>query len=71
MDCTTEPVQEWLTPKDIANALGVHRNTVARWVTTGRLSAIRTPSGRVRINVADLNRILSEPAEMPRDPVAA
>lgn len=54
---------EWVTPKAIADVLGVHRSTVVRWVTMGRVAAIRTPGGRVLINKAELERITAEPVE--------
>lgn len=40
---------------EVADLLGVHRQTVHRWVTTGRLAAfdIGTP-GRPRLRVTDV-----------------
>ena len=45
---------ELLTTVDVAKVLKVHHGTVSRWVKEGRLRAIRTPSGRLRIRRIDL-----------------
>jgi excisionase family DNA binding protein len=36
-------------PAELAALLRVDAKTVTRWVTTGRLPAVRTPGGHVRI----------------------
>jgi len=47
----------WLTIKDTAERLGVHRNTVREWIATGTLKAYRYGERIVRINPADLDAI--------------
>ena len=48
-------MDEDLKPKDAARALGVHVNTIKRWVWRGELPAYRISSrGDLRIRSADL-----------------
>lgn len=42
-----------------ATRLGVHRTTVARMIGRGELSAIRMPSGAIRIDAEELERWLA------------
>lgn len=37
-----------LTPREVANLFGVHPKTVGRWVTAGRIQAVRTLGGHLR-----------------------
>lgn len=47
----------WTTIADAADELGVHRNTIRRWIASGRLPAYR--AGRsIRIKSADLDGCL-------------
>ena len=43
----------YLTPAQLADALGVGRSTVHRWVDQGRILAERTPGGHRRIGLPD------------------
>jgi len=50
--------------KDIATYCMVSRTTVRRWIETGKLGAIRLPSGHYRINRVDYRSFL-ETCEYP------
>lgn len=57
---------ELLTTAEVANRCRVSRMTVSRWVTDGKLHAIRLPGGRsLRFRAADVDAILEPtgPAE--------
>lgn len=43
-----------LSPKDVANLLGVHEDTVKRWRKAGRLPAFKTPGGWWRFRRSDI-----------------
>lgn len=48
-----------LTIEQAADIIGVHPRTLTRWVTDGALKAVRLPSGRYRIQRADLDAFLT------------
>jgi excisionase family DNA binding protein len=50
--------------KDIASYCMVSKTTVRRWVESGKLQAIRLPSGHYRINMVDYRNFL-ENCEIP------
>lgn len=57
-----------LSPKDLAESLGVSESSVKRWVDEGRLPSARTPKGHRRIDVDDALRFIREtrlPVERP------
>lgn len=43
-----------LSPRDIAEVLGVNTKTVNRWGRTGKLPCFRTPGGHLRFNSKDV-----------------
>ena len=47
-----------LTPSQVAKLFDVTTVTVWRWANSGRLKAIRTPSGYNRFTVTEVNRAL-------------
>jgi excisionase family DNA binding protein len=49
-----------LTAAEAAERLGFSPETVLRWIRQGKLPAIRTPTGRIRIREGDLERCLEE-----------
>ncbi|MEM1126059.1 MAG: helix-turn-helix domain-containing protein [Bacteroidota bacterium] len=49
--------EQYLTPAEAAEALGVHVVTIRRWTESGRLEAIRTPGGHRRIPHAEILRL--------------
>lgn len=50
---------ELLTTGQVASLLNVHPQTVRRWIDTGRLPALRLPSGVWRVRRDDLDALLS------------
>ena len=46
--------------KDIADYCMVSKITVRRWIRSGRLSAIRLPSGHYRVNIVDFREFLEK-----------
>lgn len=44
-------IPNYVTPKEAAKVLGVHRRTLSRWETSGKIKAIKTPSGQRRYDV--------------------
>lgn len=55
----------YLTSGQVAEILGVNRATVRRWVNTGRIPAIKLPSGVARFRPEDIEAITATglPAE--------
>ena len=51
---------ELLTAKTIADRLQVHLMTVYRWIAAGYLEARQLPSGRLRIEAKELDRLLAK-----------
>jgi excisionase family DNA binding protein len=47
-----------LSTGDVGRALGVSINTVKSWVRTGKIAAVRLPSGHYRIPRGELDRLL-------------
>jgi excisionase family DNA binding protein len=53
-----------LTAREVADEFRVHTTTVTRWVRDGRLSAIKTPGGRLRFRRDEVETLLqSTPVE--------
>ncbi len=46
--------KRWLSLGKVAEYCLVSRATVLRWIKTGKLTAVRLPSGHYRINTSDL-----------------
>jgi len=55
------PERPWLTTGEAAELVGVHRDTITRWVREGRLTAHRWGGAGAwqRISRADLERLMS------------
>jgi putative resolvase len=47
-----------LTPRAAALLLGVHARTIQRWARAGRIVVVRLPSGRLRIERSEIDRLL-------------
>jgi len=70
------PSIQWLDLSDAAQFLDVHFTTLRRWADTGKINYIRTPGGRRRFSMADLEQFRSSlrqaevtpyPAKFPRE----
>ncbi len=57
-----------LTPRQVADELGVTVRTVQRWVADGRLPASRV-GGRVRVSRASLGAVAAAPTTQPPRPI--
>lgn len=60
--CATLPdmaASTLLTTADVARRFDVSAQTVARWVKSGRLAAIRTPGGTYKFRLADVKKALA------------
>ena len=51
-------MRHWFIIKDVAAYCLVSEVTVRRWIKSGKLSAIRLPSGLYRISLADFRDFL-------------
>ena len=52
-------MSELFTPIEAAKWLKVDRITIYRWIKSGRLQANRLPDGRLRIEVRELDNLLT------------
>ena len=60
-----------LTPAEVANLFRVHPKTVSRWVSSGKLSAVRTLGGHRRYRASEVYALLDESGiGAPVDPIA-
>jgi len=53
-------LKEWVSIKDVADHCMVDRVTVRRWIKSGKLTAIRLPSGHYRITQVDYKAFLEK-----------
>ena len=58
--------EQFLTPREVAEALGLHVRTVRRYIRDGRLEAVRM-GNRYRVSRTDLESFIGAPADP--DPV--
>ena len=54
------PVDELLTPSEVAALFRVNPKTVTRWARSGKISAIRTLGGHRRFRAAEIRRLLEQ-----------
>ena len=54
--------------KDAAVRLGVHENTIRHWVDRGLLDGYRTPTGRRKVRLDDVERLQREMYGVPSSP---
>jgi excisionase family DNA binding protein len=52
------PMRKRIKIKDVASYCMVSKTTVRRWIKSGKLRAMRLPSGHYRINRMDYRRFL-------------
>lgn len=53
------PTEQLMRPGEFARRLGVHSETVRRWLAKGDLEYVRFPSGERRIPESELTRMLA------------
>jgi len=53
-----DPGKELLTSGEVAALFRVDSRTVTRWVTAGKIAAIRTPGGHCRFRAEEVRRLL-------------
>jgi excisionase family DNA binding protein len=51
--------EDYLTPAEAARIFGVTTTTLLRWVRSGRLQAVRLPSGQHRYRKEDVAKLTS------------
>lgn len=56
---------DWLSIGEAAEYLGVSRDTLRRWEKRGKMKSYRTPGGRRRYTVYDLELALKPPKTVP------
>lgn len=52
--------QEWLTSGQVAERLGVHVTTINRWADRGELKCWKTPGGRRRFTLDDVEQFMAD-----------
>jgi excisionase family DNA binding protein len=60
---------ETIAIQDVAERLDVHENTVRNWADRGVLQAYRTPTGRRKVLLSDVERLEREMYGAPTSPV--
>lgn len=55
-----EPVEELLTPAEVAKMFRVSPKTVTRWARAGRIRAIRTLGGHRRFRADEIRGLLGQ-----------
>jgi excisionase family DNA binding protein len=60
----------WLDLSEAAQHLGVHFTTLRRWADAGQVPCIRTPGGRRRFALADLDQFLAGLRQTPNHALA-
>jgi excisionase family DNA binding protein len=63
----TSSATSLVSPKQVAEALGVSESSVKRWCDQGELSTVRTPGGHRRVAVASVLRFAAESGHPVRD----
>ena len=55
--------EKLLPPREASKQLGIHYVTLKRWIYTGKICAVRTPSGRWMIPESEIERIIGGKVE--------
>ncbi len=69
MDQKTSKV-DWLSIGEAAEYLGVSRDTLRRWEKRGKIKSYRTPGGRRRYTIYDLELAIKAPKPTPPPTIA-
>lgn len=63
----SDPDDDLLTPREVAQIFGVRTTTIARWSRTGMIRSSRTPGGHRRYRRGDVHAFLGQ-NERPESP---
>lgn len=63
-------VKEFVSPKQVAQAIGVSESSLKRWCDRGLLAMVKTGGGHRRIAVSDVVRFVRETKQLLHDPKA-
>ncbi|WP_443072161.1 helix-turn-helix domain-containing protein [Streptomyces sp. NBC_01485] len=55
-----------ITFREAAQRLGVHENTIRNWANRGILATVTLPTGRRKVNSADVERLEQQMFDVPR-----
>ncbi|WP_419156004.1 helix-turn-helix domain-containing protein [Streptomyces canus] len=58
--------QPSVTFREAAQRLGVHENTIRNWANRGILATVMLPTGRRKMNAADVERLERQMFDVPR-----
>jgi len=50
--------EKLLPPREACKRLGIHYVTLKRWIYSGKIRAVRTPTGRWMIPESEIKRII-------------
>lgn len=68
MSLTAPRPPETISIKETAERLNMHENTVRNWVDRQLLAAYRTPTGRRKVLLSEVERLQREMYGAPRQP---
>lgn len=63
-------MKQYLSPKELAQAIGVSESSLKRWADDGRIRGYRTAGGHRRIDITEAVRFIRDSAMPVRDPQA-
>ena len=63
-------MKQYLSPKELAQAVGVSESSLKRWADDGRIRGYRTAGGHRRIDITEAVRFIRDSAMPVRDPQA-
>lgn len=69
MSLTAPRPPETISIKETAERLNMHENTVRNWVDRQLLAAYRTPTGRRKVLLSEVERLQREMYGAPRQPL--
>jgi excisionase family DNA binding protein len=67
---SSETPEKWLDLADAARFLGVHFTTLRRWADAGQVACIRTPGGRRRFSMRDLQSFVTSMRQPGANPLS-
>jgi len=68
---TEQPAAPWVTVADAARRLSISEKTIRRWITLGQLETSRVGARMIRINPADLDKLITPVPAVARQARAA